>query len=208
MRLGWRRNSRSRRCPDAGDVAGRAIDDAAGATAWADRGALERRWDERADEHAARLAQLIREALEALGDCHPYLEARLLGHLLRFSSQLEAAEAQCARQRASELVDQQGFEDVQAQLCLTDATAVLGQNPEEAARLRRQAYEHFTRLGLAREAADALFVRGMGVLQQGHLEEGTTAIPASDDWWMNLEREKGLEPSTLCLGSRCSTSAT
>jgi len=131
------------------------------------------------DAPPARQLALIQDALAALGDGDPYLEARLLGRLTypSWEDTLGMEEVSRFRQRAEALADAHGFEDVKAQLSANDAARSFGLGDfERAAALNGQAYELFARLGRPNEAAQSLFTRANNILMQGRLDEGKAAM--------------------------------
>jgi class 3 adenylate cyclase len=130
------------------------------------------------DAPPARELALIQDALAALGDGDPYLEARLLARLTsrEYAKALGTEDGTSVRQRASALVDAHGFEDVQAQLLASDASrAAAVRDFDRAADLYGQAYESFARLSRPPEAARMLFSRATYVLIPGRLDEGKAA---------------------------------
>jgi class 3 adenylate cyclase len=130
------------------------------------------------DAPPARQLALIRDALAALGDSEPYLEARLLGRLAfpSWDNALGAEETERVARRAAALVDAHGFEDVQALLLAGEASRAFSLTEfERSAALYGQAYELFARLGRPNEAARALFLGATCILVPGRLDEGKAA---------------------------------
>ncbi|MCH7617976.1 MAG: protein kinase, partial [Chloroflexi bacterium] len=121
---------------------------------------------------------LVQEALAALGDGEPHLEARLLARRdwPDLAYQLDTAEVERGRTRLSELVATHGFEDVRAHILLADTfRANIAGEWQETARLARQAYERFAVLGRARDAASALSYRAVNIFILGRLDDGLAA---------------------------------
>jgi len=113
---------------------------------------------------------LVEEALSALGDGDPYLEARLLARRLLPGAASEG-EFNKARSRVMELVEEHGFDDVQATVISMDGLrANSAGESERAADLFDQAFEIRSRLGLARDAANDLYLRATNVLISGRLD--------------------------------------
>ena len=121
---------------------------------------------------------LIQDALAALGEGDPYLQARLFSHLTgpEFDT-MGDMETGLAAQRAAALADTHAFEDVKARLLATDAArAFFGGDFDRAAALHGQANELFARLGRPAEAAEALWYRANAILSPGRLDEGKAAM--------------------------------
>ncbi|MDP9181010.1 MAG: hypothetical protein M3O21_04740, partial [Chloroflexota bacterium] len=122
---------------------------------------------------------LIQDALAALGEGDPYLQARLFGRLTspEFAALGDQETGRAAAQRAAELADTHGFEDVKAQLLASDASRAGDVGDfERAAALHGQAYELFARLGKPNEAAQSLFFCATYILVPGRLDEGKAAL--------------------------------
>jgi class 3 adenylate cyclase len=129
-----------------------------------------------------RLFALIQDALAALGEGDPYLQARLLGRLTspEFAALGDQETGRAAAQRAAELADTHGFEDVKAQLLMNNARKFSGlADFGQAAALSGQAYELFARLGRPNEAAESLFYLATYILVPGRLDEGKAAMERS-----------------------------
>jgi class 3 adenylate cyclase len=129
------------------------------------------------DAPPARQIALSQDALAALGDAEPYLEAQLLGALSSWSNTLGDAEADRIRKRAAALADAHGFEEVKAKLLASDAgQAFTRAEFDRAAALNGQAYELFAGLGRPNEAARALFARANAILMPGRLDAGKAVL--------------------------------
>ena len=116
---------------------------------------------------------LVEEALSALGDGHPYLEAQLLTRLLvpRVAGKIAEGDFSTARSRVMALVEEHGFEDVRAGVIFVDGLrANAAGDTERAADLHDQSFEIRSRLGLAREAADDLYFQATNVFLSGRLD--------------------------------------
>ncbi|MCI0784575.1 MAG: protein kinase, partial [Chloroflexi bacterium] len=102
---------------------------------------------------------LVEEALGALGDSDPYLEARLLAYQLApVSGETSGDRYQATRARVMELAEQHGYEDVRAAVMYNDAIRVSrAGDPGKAADLFDEVFEVYSRLGLVRPAGRALF---------------------------------------------------
>jgi len=120
---------------------------------------------------------LAQDALTALGDSDPYLEARLLGSLSFFGNTLGPDETGRLRRRATALAEAHGFEDVKAQLLQSEGGRAFGQSEmERSAALLSEAHELFARLGRSNEAARSLFMRANAILALGRLDDGKAAL--------------------------------
>ncbi|HEY5625945.1 MAG TPA: protein kinase [Dehalococcoidia bacterium] len=115
---------------------------------------------------------LVDEALDALGDGNPYLEAKLLTYQLRPSSgEASADQFQAIRDRVMQLVERHGYEDVRARVIYADAVRLsFGGDPDEAARLLGEAFELFSSLGETRLAANALFFQATNLWFSGQVD--------------------------------------
>ncbi|HYM14988.1 MAG TPA: protein kinase [Dehalococcoidia bacterium] len=134
------------------------------------------------DAPPARQVSLIQDALAALGDQDPYLEARLLAQLTLPGGDraIGVDEAARVRQRVGALVDAHRYDDVQALITYSDAAAAFRNGEvERAIALYDQSYESFLRLGRPHEAARNLFFRASTILVLGRLDEGRAAIEHS-----------------------------
>jgi hypothetical protein len=113
---------------------------------------------------------LTEEALSALGESDPYLEARLLGHLVSPAGQLHDAELTRALGRARDLVSEYRFPDVHAQIVAAEATRAWREGLfEEGVRLHREAHERFDRLGRTREALGEFYTYAQDFSRLGNL---------------------------------------
>ena len=114
------------------------------------------------DAPPGRHAQLATDALEAIGDTEPYLEAQLLAAMCmpHLASQRGPDEAGRDRRRAEELAQAHGFEDVEALLAQVDATRANGEGDfERSYALFSEAYTRYEALGLVRDAASCFSSR-------------------------------------------------
>jgi class 3 adenylate cyclase len=116
---------------------------------------------------------LVDEALDALGDGNPYLEAKLLTYQLPPSRAGEVSDERVheIRRRVMQLVERYGYEDVRASVIYVDAVRLsFGGDPDEAARLMGESFELFSRLGETRLAANALFFQATNLWFSGQVD--------------------------------------
>jgi class 3 adenylate cyclase len=137
------------------------------------------------DAPPARQFALIQDALAGLGDGEPYLEAQLLARLSYgdLGEHLVAGEGKGIAQRATQLAEAHGFQDVQAMLLAGDGVrAFAAGDYDRSVALSGQAYELFARLGRPTEAARALFFGASYILVSGRLDEGKVAMERAFDY--------------------------
>jgi class 3 adenylate cyclase len=124
-----------------------------------------------------RKVPMLREAIELLGAGDSHLEAQLLS-LAPFMGRRFGSEEQveAARRRASELVAEHGFADVEA--TLVNVESMLAWRNGEVARgieLLGEVFERRARLGLVRLAAGNAWLASIRILAPGSLDEGRAA---------------------------------
>jgi class 3 adenylate cyclase len=133
----------------------------------------------RIDAPPGRHVQLVQEALETLGDEEPHLEALLLGSMAfpSLALQLGVEEAARTRQRAAQLAQEHGFEDVAALLANADASqANIDGDYERAAVLFAEVHTRWAALGQVRDAAVAAQYHAFNLLLIGDLDRARAAL--------------------------------
>ncbi len=118
----------------------------------------------------ARRLELAEAALAGLEGSDPHLEARLLMEIARFDPDKTAT----ALDRVSQLVARHHFPDVEAHLLMSESfrAATL----RDAAQMLREAFERFAKLGLVRDAANALRFWALAIAGEGRLDDAISAF--------------------------------
>ncbi len=124
-----------------------------------------------------RAEALVRDALDALGDADPHLEALLLAELASTNIGVDLR-TPADRARLAALIETHGFDDVSDAQELADASLAYFacEGGDETVRRLRDAHERLDRLGKPGQAAAALNIWQTAVLARGDLDVTLAAV--------------------------------